>query len=166
MSALSAIAAFASIASGVIGAVGAIAQGQAQKRAADYNAAIDERNAVIAGQNRKLTIETADIAARDKERENRRIIHSISAAYGSSGLELAGSPLDVLQDTAMEQAVDVQRIRYEGYVRAREGAIQILGLHEDATLKKMEGKAAQTAGYIGAAGSIFGGVGGALQRLA
>lgn len=165
MSVLSTLAAVASVASGVIGAVGAMQQANAQQAAAEYNAKVQDRNAVIAGQNRQLAIQTADIAAQDKDRENRRVIHAMRAAYGTSGLELAGSPLDVLEDTALEQSVDVQRTKYEGYVRAREGAIQVLGLREDATLKRMEGKAAKSAGYIGAAASVVGGVGGALQRL-
>lgn len=166
MTGLEGLAAVASAVSGVIGAFGAIQSANAQAAAAEYNAKISERNAAIADQNRKQAIETSEIAASDKRRENRRVLASMRAAYGTSGLELAGSPLDVLEDTAVEQELDTQRVKYEGRLRAREGAIQMLGLREDATLSRMEGKAAKTAGYIGAAGQLVGGIGTALTRMA
>jgi len=165
MTGLAGLAAVASAVSGVIGALGAIQSANAQAAAAEYNAKISERNAVIADQNRKQAVETSEIAASDKRRENRRVLASMRAAYGTSGLDLAGSPLDVLEDTAVEQELDTQRVRYEGRLRAREGAIQMLGLHEDATLSLMEGKAAKTAGYIGAAGHLVGGIGTALAKV-
>ena len=166
MAVLSTLATVASVASGVIGAVGAIQSANAQAAAAEYNARVQERNAIIADQNRKQDIETAEIAASDKRRENRRVLASMRAAYGTSGLEMAGSPLDVLEDTALEQELDAQRISYEGRVRGREGAIQMLGLREGANLSRMEGRAAKTAGYIGAAGSLVSGVGKSLARTA
>lgn len=166
MTGLEGLAAAASAVSGVIGALGAIQSANAQAAAAEYNAKIQERNAIIADQNRKQAIQTAEITATDKRRDNRRILASMRAAYGTSGLEMAGSPLDVLEDTAVEQELDVQRIRYEGRARAREGAIQMLGLREEATLSRMEGQAAKTAGYIGAAGQLVGGIGTALTRMA
>lgn len=166
MTGLEGLAAAASAVSGVIGALGAIQSANAQAAAAEYNAKIQERNSIIADQNRKQAVQTAEITAEDKRRDNRRILASMRAAYGTSGLEMAGSPLDVLEDTAVEQELDVQRIRYEGRARAREGAIQMLGLREDATLSRMEGKAAKTAGYIGAAGQLVGGIGTALTRMA
>lgn len=166
MTGLEGLAAAASAVSGVIGALGAIQAANAQAAAAEYNAKIQERNAIIADQNRKQAVETSEIAATDKRRDNRRVLAAMRAAYGTSGLDLAGSPLDVLEDTAVEQELDVQRIRYEGRARSREGAIQMLGLREDATLSRMEGKAAKTAGYIGAAGQLVGGIGTALTRMA
>lgn len=165
MTGLEGLAAAASAISGVIGAIGSIAAGNAQAAAAEYNARVQERNAKVADQNRKQAIKTADIAAEDKRRENRRVMAAMRAAYGTSGLEMAGSPLDVLEDTALEQELDVSRVQYEGRVRAREGALQMLGFREDATLSRMEGKAAKTAGYIGAAGALVGGAGNALTRL-
>lgn len=166
MTGLEGLAAAASAVSGVIGAVGAIQSANAQAAASEYNARVAERNRIIADQNRKQAIQTSDIEMSDKRRENRRVLASMRAAYGTSGLDMAGSPLDVLEDTALEQELDVQRIGYEGRVRSREGAIQMLGLTEDATLSRMEGKAAKTAGYIGAAGSLVGGAGKALTRVA
>jgi hypothetical protein len=166
MTGLEGLAAAASAVSGVIGALGAIQAANAQAAAGEYNARIQERDALIADQNRKVAIETAEIASEDKRRDNRRVLAAMRAAYGTSGLEMAGSPLDVLEDTAVEQELDVQRIRFEGRARSREGAIQMLGLREGANLSRMEASAARTAGYIGAAGQLVGGVGTALTRMA
>lgn len=166
MTGLEGLAAAASAVSGVIGALGAIQAANAQAAAAEYNAKVSERNAIIADQNRQQALQSTEIAVTDKRRENRRVLAAMRAAYGTSGLEMAGSPLDVLEDTALEQELDTQRVSYEGRLRAREGAIQMLGLREDATLSRMEGKAAKTAGYIGAAGQLVGGVGTALTRMA
>lgn len=149
-----------------ISAIGAISAANAQARAAEYNARTAERDIVVADQNRKLAIEQARIDAEDKRRENRRVLASMRASYGASGLELAGSPLDVLEDTAVEQELDAQRIEFEGRARGREGALQMLGLQESATLSRMEGRSARTAGIMGAIGTGLSGAGNVLSRVA
>lgn len=140
-------------------------QGQAQAAAAEYNAAVAERDMIVADQNRKLAIQNANIAAEDKRRENRRILSSIRAKYGASGLSLAGSPLDVLQDTATEQALDERRIEFDGQVKGRSAALRILGLQDDAALSRAEADAAETAGTLGAIGGVAKGVGTTLSRM-
>lgn len=159
------ISAVASVVSGVVGAVGAMQSANAQAAAANYNAQIQERNAVIADNNRKTATRQAEIAVEDKRRETRRTLSSIRAAYGNSGLDLAGSPLDVLEDTAIESELDAQRIEYQGRVANREGAIQVLGLKEEAQLSRMNAKAAKRAGTIAAVGSVVSGIGNAAQSL-
>lgn len=139
---------------GIASAVGAIQSANAQAAAADYNAKIADRNAIVAEQNRQLALQTASIDADEKRRENRRNLSSMRAAYGASGLDLAGSPLDVLTDSATEMELDAQRVEYEGRVRGREGALEVLGYQEKATLSRMEKKSAKTAGMIGAIGAI------------
>lgn len=165
MAGLEILGALASLASGVVSAMGAMQQAEAQARSAEYNAKVQDRNAIIADQNRQHAIQTADVAAQDKRRENRRVLASVRAAYGTSGLEMAGSPLDVLEDTALEQELSASRIKYEGTVRAREGAIQMLGYNEEATLQRMEAQSARAAGGVAAAGALFGGIGNALTRM-
>lgn len=163
--ALAAIGAIASVAAGVVGAMGAMQAAEANAQAAEYNAKVQERNAIIAEQNRVMAVRQADIDAEDHRRETRRVLASIRTAYGASGIELAGSPLDVLEDTALERELDTSRIAYEGKVRSREGAIQILGLKEEASLSKMRAENERTAGRYAAFGSILGGVGQGIARL-
>jgi len=148
-----------SIGGAAIGAIGAVQQGKAASSAANYDME-------VADQNRKMAIETARIDAEGKRRDNRRVLASIRTQYGASGLSLAGSPLDVLQDTAIEGELDARRTEYEGRARGREGALQMLGFQEDASLSRMEASSAKRAGYTGALASTLSGVGTALSRTA
>lgn len=132
------------IVGGAIGAIGAIQSANATSAAAEYNAKVAKRN-------RAAALDQTEAAMRDKRLENSRQMGAIRAAYGSSGLQLDGSPLDVLEDTAVEQAYDVSKIKYKGRMQAA-------GYSEQAALFKLEAKSAKTAGYIGAASSIIGGV--------
>lgn len=137
------MAAALSIVGGVISAIGAISAANAQARAAEYNAQVAERNRIA-------ILAQADNEAIDKTRENERRLAVVRAAYGKAGIDLAGSPLDVIQDTAIEQQLDVSRIRYEGELKA-------IGQQDQATLYRMEASNARTAGSISAVGALFGG---------
>lgn len=159
------LGAIASVAAGVVGYMGAQQAAEANAQAAEHNAKIAERNAAITEQNRQMAVRQADIDAEDHRRETRRLMSSIRTAYGASGIEIAGSPLDVLEDTALERELDTSRIQFEGKVRSREGAIQALGLKEEATLSKMRAENERSAGRYAAFGALLGGVGTGLSRL-
>lgn len=146
--------------------VGAVTSANATARAAEYNARTAERDIVVADQNRQLAVSQAAIDAADKRRENRRVLASMRASYGASGVELAGSPLDVLEDTAVEQELDASRVEFEGRARGREGALQMLGLHEGATLSRMEGRGGRRGGTLNAIGVGMSGAGTTLSRVA
>lgn len=152
---LAAVAAGATILGGAVSAMGAIQAGNAQASAAMRDEAIAERNAKIANQDRIQAVRTAQTASEDKARANRRQLASLRAAYGSSGFELAGSSLDVLADTSTEMALDERRIEYEGTVRNREGALQMLYLSEDADQSRRAAKNYVKAGRISAGASLF-----------
>ena len=151
---------------GLMQARGAIEQGKAQAKAAEVSAQMAERDAEVVDQNRKLALVQADIDATDKRRQNRRTMGAIRAKYGASGVSMAGSPLDVLEDTATEQELDTERVRYEGRIRGREGALQMLGLQDQAKLDRMQGRAAYKAGYYNANAAVFSAVGQSLSRMA
>lgn len=161
-----ALGTIASAVSGVIGAIGAIQSANAQAASAEYNAKIAERNAQIVENNRRLSMRQTEVDAEEKRRENRRTLSAVRAAYGASGLELSGSPLDVLEDSALELELDASRIEAEGRQRSVEMAAQGIAYREDATLSRMQGKAARSAGYINAAGALFGTAGRVLSRTA
>lgn len=155
-----------SVAGTVMSVVGALSAAQSQAQAADYNARVADRDAYVADQNRKSAYELADIDAADKRRENRRALSAIRASYGASGLELAGSPLDVLQDSATELELDAQRTEYEGRARGREGGLQMIGFGERAELSRMEGRSARTGSVFAALGNGLSGAGTILSRTA
>lgn len=126
-----------------ISAMGAISQGNAAAASANSNAQ-------LAREQRLQEIKTAQIASEDKSRENRRQLSAMRASVGSSGVELAGSPLDVLNDTSIEMALDSRRVEYEGEVRGRESAIR-------ANNYIAEGKNARNASRVSAFSSLLGG---------
>lgn len=129
-------------------------QADAQEAMYDYNRQVAERNEKIARQDRIQAIRTAQIEAEDKRRENRRKLSSIRAAYGSSGLELSGTPLEVLSDSSIEMALDERRVEYEGEVRAREGALRVLGLKDDQNIARASAQNAKAAGSIAKASAV------------
>lgn len=138
-----ALAVIGSLVSGVVGAVGAMASASAQADAAEYQAAVDERN-------KRMIQQQTTVEMDDQRRENRRKLATIRAAYGSSGLALEGSPLDVLEDSAIEGELEVGRIQQQGQTKA-------MGYSESATLSRMRADAARTAGPINAVSSLIGG---------
>lgn len=141
------------LASTAISVVGAISQGQASMDAYSAQATADYRNAALADQDRIQAVQTAQLAAEDSRREHRRQLAQLRAAYGSTGIEFAGSPLEVLQDTATEMALDERRIEYEGQMTGRSYALKALGLRESAGLASNAGVNAQGAGLLNAVGT-------------
>ena len=139
---------------GVVEAVGAVQEGEATAAAKREEAEIAKTNKVIADQDRRLAVRTAQIDASDMRRENRRTMASIRAAYGMSGGDLSGSPLDVLLDTASELELDVQRTEYEGRSRNREGALQMLGFQRDHDSALRGAAYARTSGALNAFGAV------------
>lgn len=138
------MAAVLSIVGGVIGAIGSIQQANAAARAADYNAK-------VAARNRSIVLDQAASDAADKVRQNKRQMGLIRAQYGAAGIDLAGSPLDVLTDSALEAGLSVKKIQYQGEIKATEQTDQ-------ENLDTMEAANDRAAGPISAIGSLFGGV--------
>ncbi len=137
----------------MLGPIGTIMQGNAARAAGNREASIADRNRTLANQDRIRNIRASEIAA-DKRRENRRQLSSIRAAYGASGIEMAGSPLDVLMDTSTEMATDVRRVEQEGQVVNRSGALAMLGLNEDANTARATGLNARNAAVIKAGAQV------------
>lgn len=151
----SAIAAYAAVAGAGVSAIGAVQQGNAGAAQADYNTQVTERNITLANQDTQQAQATANLAAQDKARENKRQLAALRASYGTTGLELSGSPLEVLGDTSTEMALDTRRTQYEGTVRGREGALKVLGLQDQQNLDSMT-RSSSTAGYMNAGASLLG----------
>jgi len=114
-----------SIAGGFIGAQGARLQAEATAKAGrfnadmlDYKAQLQEVQAQIFMRNRGIALNQAAQSAKDKGRVVAATMGSIRAAYGANGLSLEGSPLDVLQATAIEGQLDISKELYKGDVLA------------------------------------------------
>lgn len=117
------------IGSAALGAVSSISGGIAANNQAKYNAAL-ARNQAIADANKQA-------------RESRYRQGMARANIASSGLELEGSPLEILEDNAISEEMDRLNILQGGEARAR--------------ALEYEGKAAKAAGFIGAGTSLLSG---------
>lgn len=122
-------------------AMSAISQGRQQKNAADYNAAVANNNAIAARQQ-------AAANAQAQARESRRRIGTARAGYGASGVALEGSPLDIIEQSAMEAELDRQNILYAGDLKAQ-------GYESTATLERSKGKNAMSSAYFKAGSSLL-----------
>lgn len=131
------------IALAVVAAGSAVYTGVASKQAADANADAQEQNARAAEAKAKYD--------EDRHRESvNKILSAQRALYGKSGLEMSGSPLLTMEDTAAQGEMDALAIRYGGDVaaaRERSGA----------NLSRMQGNNYQTAGYFQAGSSLLSG---------
>lgn len=124
---------------------GALREGSAAKAAGEYNARVNEQNAVLSGARTE-----SDVAA--LRREQARMLGSIRAAYGASGITMDGSASDVYNDNLVESELDVLNRKYSGELEA-------MGFRQTAKLDRLGGAEAARAGQTGAAATIIGAAG-------
>jgi hypothetical protein len=125
-------------------AIGALQQGQAASNAANYNAQVAANNAEIARQQ-------GAAAQEQQQRDSIRKIGAMRAGYGASGVEMSGSPLDVLSDSVAQATLDGLTTKYNYDVRAN-------GYSAQADLNRSQASSASTAGYLNAGAAIGKGV--------
>ncbi len=113
-------------------AVGAISQGNAAKKAGQYNAAVARNNAVAATQ-----------AAAENEKRQRRL-----GTKRMGAMRARGASLDLLEDSAMEEELAALDERFKGVTQAA-------GFEATAGMELAKGAAAQRAGYFSAASSVL-----------
>lgn len=136
---------------GLVGAQGAMQKAEAEAEADNFNAEVADRNRHIIGQQ---TMQ----AVKDQRQTNRRDFHTIRALYGAAGVDMSGSALDVMHDTAIEQELDVSRIKYKGKLARIEEK-------DKATLDRMGAQSALEAGKISAISSVISGLSGAVSSF-
>lgn len=151
------IATVATIGSGVIGAFSAIQQGQAQKKAANYQAQVDAQNATLAQQQKATIEEQASIDNRRLGQQKAAAIGDLRAKAGASGLDIGTdtSASDLIGDTSAAYRID-QNILFKNAKNAmRDKDIESYNYNTDAILQQQKGKDAANAGFLGAAGSLL-----------
>lgn len=128
-----------------VSAYGAYQQGQAAKKAANFNAKVAEQNAGIARKD-------AAMQQAQSDRETYLRLGALRANAGAMGGGQQGSALDVLGDVTEQSAIERQMIGYRGELQAR-------GYGNTATLEKFSGKSAEQAANIGAGATLLQGIG-------
>lgn len=119
----------------VVGAAGSIAAGNAQKEAAQQNAALARMQ--------------AQEDARRSRRQSDALMGRQRAVVAASGTTIAGSPLLIVQDSAAEAETEIRHILQGGTARA--------------SAYQQAGSAAAQAGLIDAGSTLLSGVGRALN---
>ena len=141
-----AIAAVILFAGAAISAYGQYQAGQAQKAAANYNARVQEAQAIQQDMENRENI-------RRERKAGQGFLSSQRQKLGASGVVIqTGSPLEVLGRTAGEI-----ELRAQDAARAGRSNLQY-GLSQ-AQMTKWEGKQAATAATLGATGTILQGAG-------
>lgn len=137
------ILAAASFAGSAFSALGQFRAGQAQQAAGDYNAAVSRVNA-------EQTLQQATLQADIEAQKTRRETAQQAANFGASGVELTGSPLAVMGDTAMTGELNRQLILYRGKIGAQAADSQ-------AAVDEFKGQQAASAGTAAAGGTLLSG---------
>lgn len=147
---LGAAATAASIAGFGLSAISAVGQGRQQKAVMDYNAKVEDRRA-------QQTKQLADLEEARQRNRVAKVLASQRAAVAASGLDLEGSPLLVMEETAAEGELDALLIRHSGSVQAAQAQSQ-------AAADRMAGRAAQARGYASGAATLLTGAGTLARR--
>lgn len=138
------LVAAASLAGTALSAAGAIQQGNAQKAAADAQAAAYNRQA-------SLALQQGEYQAGRTQNEIDKVIGMQVASVAGSGINLNGSPSDVIATTASNGALATSADRFNARIQANNDMYQ-------AALVKQSGEAAKQAGTINAIGGVIGGL--------
>jgi hypothetical protein len=133
----------ATAAAAAISAAGSVYSGEQQKKAANYNASMQEAQA-------KATDTQTREAIRRQRVQNQSILAAQRTSALSSGVEESGSSLLTLMENSNRLEKNIADIATQG------NAAQYAALNQ-ATLARMQGKTAQTSGYIQAGSTLLSG---------
>jgi hypothetical protein len=156
--------------SGAFSAYSSYSQGKAQESSYLFQAAQYENQAAVAERNRLLAEQQASESLKEGAREEgrfRRSAEQFKAAQKSqlaaSGVQMSGSALNVMADTAMGIEQDANMIRYNtlkqkwGFdVQGVNYANEANAARASAANARTTAKSAKAAGLMGAAGSLLG----------
>jgi len=138
---MSEVAAGASALAGIMGYKGNMAAAKSAKAVGEYNAALAENEAIILAR-----------AKRDEEealrKQSDRLVGTQRAMVAASGVQMTGTPLQVLADTYFSTEMDAAMIRYAG-------DIEQVQKQSEAALARTEGGARAAALKYQAYGSLL-----------
>lgn len=173
------VAAGTSALGGIVGAAGALEQSRATAASGrfnadmlDYRAQMYDLQAQTYKRNRALALLQAGEAAKDKGKLLAATMGSVRAAYGANGLSIDGSPLDVLESTAREGYLDINKELYKGDVassaltdQANMATVEAGLSRNQAVMARYGADVAIDAGNISAMASLISGASGAASSF-
>lgn len=146
----------AGVLGGVAQGVGKLEEGAATSRAMGYKAQVAENNAKIAESNARSEIQAGETAAVNRGLRTRATVGQEKAVQGASGIDIgSGSAVDVRAGTAQTGMLDALTIRSNSAKQAYGQQVSAANDRTQAGLYKMQGEQAETAGALGAAGTLL-----------
>ncbi len=141
------------IAGGTVTVVSQIQQGRAAAAQGAAAQAIAQRNALLAERQAEEERVAAAAEALRQEREGKALKGRQRALFAKSGVELRGSPLSVIVETAENLEADRLTILREGAIRAGTAQAQAGIFRAGGVAAKARGKAAKRASILTAVGT-------------
>jgi len=151
------------IAGGVTTAVSQVQAGRAARAAGKTQEAIAQRNALLAERQAEAEQQAAVEAARRQEREGKALKGRQRAAIAKAGVQVRGTPLSVLVETAEILEAERLTILREGIISAEQRRAEAGIFRARGAAARARGVAAARAGTLAAAGTILTTVGTARQ---
>lgn len=159
---LPAVAAVAAVAGAGVAAYGTIESGQAQSASAKYNAQIAQQNQQLAKQSAVMAGQAGEAQAAQQQQKTRAEVGAITTARAASGVDAnSGSALDVRSSAAELGELNALTIRENATKEAYGYETQGIGFGNQANLEQSQAANDVTAGEVGGAGTLLGGMGNA-----
>lgn len=135
------------VAGGAMGFVHNKAAGKAAQRAHEYNAGIQERNAKVAENQGEWTKLVTNIENLELKRDFRsEIIAAATTAYNKANVTISGTAKLVLEESARQLDEEVAMRTMGAEVEAGKYREQAINYRLDASLQRLYGRQARTAG--------------------
>ena len=136
------------------------AEGKAAQQAADYRAAVDRNNSIIAERQAADARERGAIAERAQRQKTRQLIGRQRAALAGSGQVVdVGSALDITVDTAGIGEVDALTVRANAEREAMGYEVNAMNFNASADLNTMAGQSAVAAASNRSTAALINGIG-------
>lgn len=139
----------------VASAAGTVYGMQAQQSYYDYQAQVQEKNAAISNKQAEIAAEQGAIEQGNIKKNTAQVIGAQKAGFSANNLDIsAGSPMDVLTNTAYLGSIDVATSRYNTANKVWAYQEQAKGYSENANAFRMMGDYASTSTLLTGMGSL------------
>jgi hypothetical protein len=138
-------------------AVGALVGSGAEQSAQREAAAAHDYNAKIAEQNAQTSWNLASAQEALQRQRARGVLGEQAAQIAESGVTYSGSALAVAKQSAANAELDSLMIQYQGDLKARGYQAQATSEQYAGDVSRANARAARTAGWLNAGGSVLSG---------
>ena len=135
---------------------GALIGGKAAQQAANYNAALKDRDAQIKEQEGKAgyAVYTKFDLPRFNDNAD-KLIGEIVTNYATSGVERSGTVLDVLFENEYQLETDRDMMEYNATIAKQQKENEAINLRAEGKIARYRGKVAKQVGYFNAGQSLL-----------